>query len=273
MYTLKKYSPNVGVEASHFNRLPRALTSAYYAKDMALFEEALVKALPPHPKEQAKLTNLAALFACDKMLMRSDDLPYQAIQVCFKHCPKISMMQMGKMMNMAAACGAMKTLDFLLDKGASVGETHAGNPLSYAIWGGHADIVQRLIDRGADPNEGSAWFGALKTPSLHLLPQLLSAGASASARSDMGGNALHHFVGNYVEDDKDQFIRVLDTLIEMGVDLFAANHNGETPYDLISRSYNDHIKAWFNAYIVNLEADEIDKNTPHAPSSAKRVRL
>ena len=82
-----------------------------------------------------------------------------ALMSLLTSCHLITMTPLGK----AADAGDRETLLALLDSGANIdqkGQYYRYTPLQWAAWSGHTDIVQLLIEKGADVNAESGYvFG------------------------------------------------------------------------------------------------------------------
>lgn len=96
-----------------------------------------------------------------------------------------------------------------------------------AVKKGHADIVQYLIDNGADVNKGNAWDN---TP-LHyaayrgyteIVKMLLAYGADVNAKNDDGETPLHYAA----EKGKTEIVKIL---LDNGADVTPVNKYAATP--------------------------------------------
>lgn len=100
------------------------------------------------------------------------------------------------LLHVAARCGALKTVQKLVDIGASVdvrsskdpkGTTAMMTPLHFAAEGGHPEVIQLLLDHGASPHiknqSGSTAFSrAARSGSLRSLKVLYDAGSDINAQ-------------------------------------------------------------------------------------------
>ncbi|RJE17605.1 Ankyrin repeat protein [Aspergillus sclerotialis] len=95
----------------------------------------------------------------------------------------------GNALQAASSGGHAKLVQILLDRGADVNAQggHYGNALQAASSGGHANLVQILLDRGADVNAQGGFHGsALQTAAdgghENIVQMLLDRGADAQGR-------------------------------------------------------------------------------------------
>lgn len=132
----------------------------------------------------------------------------------------------------AANKGDLAAVTALLDEHGSAiinqKNIHGWMPLIWAIRGGHKDIVELLIDRGADIN---ARGGDRMTPLMQAAAELradfvellLKKGASTEGQDESNGmTALMWAVAN--EGNKE----IVEMLLEHGADLDVEDHEGET---------------------------------------------
>lgn len=166
----------------------------------------------------------------------------------------------------------------LLDLGASkdTGRSLLDAPLGIAIRQRHIDIVQTLLEHSADPNYASKSTSKslLGMQSLHLggpgmtplsllakhfgnargktaldqamLDLLLNYGADTKSKDDKDNQVLHYLCKSQSSmnldfknnaDDK----RLVLTLFDEGVDMNAANYNGERPLYLAAANCNEQL--------------------------------
>ena len=152
--------------------------------------------------------------------------------------------------------GNIKIVELLLSKNAAVTE-HSALLLDHAVSNGRVDIVKLLIQHGVDISkapsildDNSEMSNLLKS---HGVPpedinaldnmgwpplvyvcrgdkgehpekvlRLLKLGADIDVRSNKGKSALHCAA-------KAGFLKVIDVLLENGIDIDAVDHNGESP--------------------------------------------
>ena len=130
----------------------------------------------------------------------------------------------------------------LLDRGAEVQAPNASgfSPLSQATWTGQRELVQLLLDRGADPNQrdmGDDKKGRLLTPLSGLMTitnkdmvavveALLQAKADPNLKSELGYTALHRAIM------LNQPARTIELLTTHGANVETPDPDGETPLSL-----------------------------------------
>lgn len=103
----------------------------------------------------------------------------------------------GSVLHIASYDGYGEIVQLLLDRGADVNAQGGeySNALRAASWGGHEKVVQILLDRGADVNaEGKEYGSALQAASYwgyeKIVQMLLDKGADVNAKGGWYGSAL-----------------------------------------------------------------------------------
>ena len=139
----------------------------------------------------------------------------------------------------AANCGHVDVVELLISAGANIRATnrHSHEPLSIAVEGKQARVVECLLDNGADPNalgghySGTVLHRAVLHRSLPIVDALLSANADPNRRDANGKTPLHDAIGvgnaqivaRFLESSK------LDLSLRSGKTKFSAI--GETPLE------------------------------------------
>lgn len=131
-----------------------------------------------------------------------------------------------------------------------------GTPLGVALLKGHKDVVQTLLDRGAEPNKANT---AGQTPlqlaahSGHkdVVQSLLDIGVEPNKADNFGGAPLHHaaFKGHKF---------VAELLLNRGAEINQADHWGWTPlHDAAYEGYRDVVTLLLNrgADLNHVDAD------------------
>ena len=131
----------------------------------------------------------------------------------------------------AAILGHLERLRQLLDGDpALVRELSTGlTPLEWASYGNEVDTATELLERGADPNDGSLLCAA-SVNHLEVGRLLLEHGAEPSRIPERcNGNALHAAAGMAYSDDTRPFVEML---FEHGVDPGVRTRDGRTALEI-----------------------------------------
>jgi ankyrin repeat protein len=139
----------------------------------------------------------------------------------------------------AALFGLADVVDLLLEKGADANAQGGqyGNALQAAAGSGHERTVQLLIAHGAqidslNPRYGSALQNASEGGHHQVVNHLIHAGADVNLQDGDYGSALDLAIGN-------EHAAVVKLLLENGADVELISHDGQTP--LNSASAKGHI--------------------------------
>ena len=103
----------------------------------------------------------------------------------------------------AARCGHIELIEFLVDRGADLeaANRHGHVPLSVAVEENQIESVVCLLDRGAEPNargghyHGTVLHRAVLHRSLPIVVALLNAGADPNRKDANGKTPLHDAIG------------------------------------------------------------------------------
>ncbi|KAI0604755.1 ankyrin repeat domain-containing protein [Pyrenophora tritici-repentis] len=139
----------------------------------------------------------------------------------------------------AAENGQLQMVQLLLDAGAEVNAQGGpyGNALQAASFGGHEQIVKTLLDAGADVNAQSGEYGN----ALQVVKTLFDAGAEVNAQGGYYGNAL------YAASDGGHE-QIVKTLLDKGADVNAqGGHYGNALQAASVRGHEQVVKMLLDA--------------------------
>lgn len=135
----------------------------------------------------------------------------------------------------AAAAGRLRALEEIIASAPSQVNEYSpdGFPsLGLASFFGHEKAVRLLLDRGADvnaaarnPQRVAPLHAAVAGPTPDIVEILLEAGADPNARQESDYTALHEAASRGLD-------RIVRVLIAHGASKTAVNSEGKTPYDL-----------------------------------------
>lgn len=149
--------------------------------------------------------------------------------------------RLGNALQATSLGGHEQVVQMLLDRGADVNALGGlyGNPLQAASLGGHEKVVQMLLDQGADVNAQSGEFGsALQAASSKghekVVRILLSRGSDVNALGGLYGNPLQ--AASWAGHEK-----VIQMLLEQGAEINA--QGGSYTNALQAASWSGHEKV------------------------------
>lgn len=129
----------------------------------------------------------------------------------------------------------------LINRGANTNaDSQRGPPLYLAANMGDKDLVEALIDHGAEINYAppcceSALHAAIAERHRDVAEFLIKKGASVNARNRSERTPLH-FLAVFINDRK-----LAELMIERGADINAKDKNGQTPIDLATNAGNNQV--------------------------------
>ena len=133
----------------------------------------------------------------------------------------------------AALDGNLETIQTLLagDPALANAKDEQGlTPLLYAVLRGHRNVVELLLDKGADVNvQDNGGYSPVHFASIRgnkeMLQFLISKGADLDRKNGMGATALHDMA---IQGNK----AIITLLVESGADFMIQNPSGQTPLHL-----------------------------------------
>lgn len=128
----------------------------------------------------------------------------------------------------------------LIDAGAEVDTPNrfGVTPLSLASASGNAEIIERLVAAGSDPNDERHWVNAAETPLMHAARSgqvdavriLLDSAAETDAREAWNGQTALMWAA------AEGHVAVIAELVGRGADVHARSHAGTTPLLFAARA-------------------------------------
>src|ERR1700720_1225487 len=132
------------------------------------------------------------------LLSRVINLTIVLVCLEFQACGKESLQNMAKI-------GDLDQIKLLMQSGSNVNsaDNRGRTPLYVAAIGGKSNVVDYLLNNGADPNKGASWKGnqrplhvAAEYGNVEIIQNLLHHGAKIDARTTAGETALHYAAWN-----------------------------------------------------------------------------
>lgn len=135
----------------------------------------------------------------------------------------------------AADGGHLDIVQSFLEKGANI-NAHCGkwdSAVHAAVSGGHLNVLEFLVSNGADVNSQPALFAYITEPDTHLLEYLLDHGMHIDMQDEQHGAALHKAI-------TDKNFAHFELLLERGADINALNEKLGTPLQVACVGLNDY---------------------------------
>lgn len=173
----------------------------------------------------------------------------------------------------AAKSGHLDVVQFLVENGADVNAISLNEfletPLHMAVSSGRLDVVRFLVERGAHVD---SLDGVLMTPlhwaaggcNLEVVRFLVEKGANVNARNMYGATPLHWAAANGCLD-------VVRFLLEVGADPSLRNGDGKTPLDLASERGHAEVVKLIKSWSGRKRA--LKKKTRPAPREPELIGL
>jgi hypothetical protein len=164
-------------------------------------------------------------------------------EVFVKHGAKLDVFEASATGNLAAVRQLVQSDPLAVNSFAADGFY----PLGLAAFFGHREIVQFLLEHGADVHLAArnaqrvtALHAAVARRDVETVRMLLKHGADPNARQEKGFMPLHEAAANGEE-------AIARLLIEHGAQVHARTDDGKTPHDLATERGRRQIADWFKA--------------------------
>ena len=146
----------------------------------------------------------------------------------------------------ASEKGNYELLNYLIDKGADINAAtpNKTNVLMLSAYGGNLDVVKRLLDLGLDINERNDYGAAVITYAayrghLDIVEYLIEQGADYHIFSHSGESPLSWAIVA-------RRFEVADFLLEKGMDINMVNERGQTPIFAAYKSFPESVEYMIN---------------------------
>ena len=172
----------------------------------------------------------------------------------------------------AAAKGDLEEVEWIIKSGCDPNAVRRGRtPLHWAILGKHSDVINFLIESGADvdlPDEKYAWTAlhyAVRAEMTDLVRELLAEKARVHVKSAIGITPLHVAAWKGYKE-------IARLLLEAGADVNASDDKGRTPL-LEARHYgNSELAQLLREHGGRYEADDPAQSTT-APATQPTTQV
>jgi ankyrin repeat protein len=164
-------------------------------------------------------------------------------EVFVKHGAKLDIFEASAMGNLESVRQWMEASPACLNSFAPDGFY----PLGLATFFGHREVVDFLLEHGADVHLAAqnaqrvtALHAAVARRNLEIVQMLLQRGADPNARQEKGFAPLHEAAANGEE-------AIAHLLVEHGAQVDARTDDGKTPYDLANERGHRQVAEWLKA--------------------------